>query len=74
MQIYPNPANEYIIISGDIKSNDIIKIYSADGRVVLHKKINTTNTKVDISMLPPGVYVIQISEDGWVKYSEKLFK
>nr|MBP9550277.1 T9SS type A sorting domain-containing protein [Chitinophagales bacterium] len=73
IQIYPNPANEYIIISGDIKSNDIIKIYSADGRVVLHKKINTTNTKVDISMLPPGVYVIQISEDGWVKYSEKLF-
>ncbi|MBK6731584.1 MAG: T9SS type A sorting domain-containing protein [Bacteroidetes bacterium] len=72
--IYPNPANEYIIISGDINAGTIIKIYSADGRVVLQEKINTTNTKVNISKLPPGVYVIQISEDGWVKYSEKLFK
>ncbi|MBK7109229.1 MAG: T9SS type A sorting domain-containing protein [Bacteroidetes bacterium] len=71
---YPNPAYDYIIISGDINANDILKIYSADGRVVLQEKINTTNTKVDISKLPPGVYVIQISEDGLVKYSEKLFK
>ncbi|MFZ1611926.1 MAG: T9SS type A sorting domain-containing protein [Chitinophagales bacterium] len=74
IQFYPNPAYEYIIISGEINPNDIIKIYSADGRVVLHEKINTTNTKVDISTLPSGVYVIQISEDGWVKYSEKLLK
>ncbi|MBK6732321.1 MAG: T9SS type A sorting domain-containing protein [Bacteroidetes bacterium] len=74
IQIYPNPAKDYFIISGEIKAGDIIKIYSADGRVVLQEKINTTNTKVDISKLPPGVYVIQISEDGWVKYSEKLFK
>ncbi|MBP7400878.1 MAG: T9SS type A sorting domain-containing protein [Chitinophagales bacterium] len=74
ISIYPNPANEYIVISGEINAGNIIKIYSADGRVVLHEKINTTNTKVDISMLPTGVYVIQISEDGWVKYSEKLFK
>ncbi|MBK8486831.1 MAG: T9SS type A sorting domain-containing protein [Chitinophagales bacterium] len=72
--IYPNPASEYIIISGDINANDILKIYSADGRVVLQEKINTTNTKVNISKLPPGVYVIKISEDGLVKYSEKLFK
>ncbi|MBK6731582.1 MAG: T9SS type A sorting domain-containing protein [Bacteroidetes bacterium] len=74
IQIYPNPANEYIIISGDINANDLLKIYSADGRVVLQEKINTTNTKVDISMLPPGVYVLQINEDRRVKYSEKLFK
>ncbi|MBK6731147.1 MAG: T9SS type A sorting domain-containing protein [Bacteroidetes bacterium] len=74
IQFYPNPAYEYIIISGEINPNDIIKIYSADGRVVLHEKINTTNTKVHISKLPSGVYVIQIIEDGWVKYSEKLLK
>ncbi|MBK8487329.1 MAG: T9SS type A sorting domain-containing protein [Chitinophagales bacterium] len=74
ISIYPNPANEYIIISGDINANDLLKIYSADGRVVLQEKIYTTNTKVDISKLPSGVYVIQIIEDGWVKYSEKLLK
>ncbi|HET8962605.1 MAG TPA: T9SS type A sorting domain-containing protein, partial [Chitinophagales bacterium] len=72
--IYPNPASEYIIISGEINAGALLKIYSADGRVVLQEKINTTNTKVNISILPSGVYVIQLIEDGWVKYSEKLFK
>ncbi|MBK6730507.1 MAG: hypothetical protein IPG60_05900 [Bacteroidetes bacterium] len=47
---YPNPAYDYIIISGDINANDILK--KMQMAELCCRKNNTTNTKVDISSFP----------------------
>ena len=57
--IYPNPATEFISLSGlqNIKS---IKIISADGKLITI--INKTE-KIDISKFPPGVYFVEVQTD-----------
>lgn len=57
--IYPNPATEFINITGleNIKSG---KVISVDGKIVS----TFANTgKIDISKLPNGVYFVEIQTD-----------
>lgn len=59
VEIHPNPAKNKISIS--VKDGVIIKeinIYNRVGQRVIHKK-GETNT-IDISMLPHGIYFIEI--------------
>jgi len=69
--ISPNPASEYIEISGLIDSTlkrgiydfiDEIKIYNTFGKNILNVKTNghLSLERVDISHLPVGIYFIQI--------------
>ena len=57
--IYPNPAKDFIILK-NINSKNIIKqvrIFNLNGQLVCHKKMKT---KIDISQLPKGVYILRI--------------
>lgn len=56
LEIYPNPANDVLRIS-NISDNQLVTIYSIDGRVV--KKTNVSdNAEINISDLRPGMYVV----------------
>ena len=56
--ITPNPAKDFITITGaNIKE---ISISDASGRTVL----TTSNTKIDISALPKGVYFVAITTNN----------
>ena len=57
--IYPNPATEYISITGldNIKS---IKIISTDGKII---STITNKGEINISKLVPGVYFVEIQTD-----------
>ena len=74
LKVYPNPAISYISIdAGTIKK---IKIVNVNGKVVKKKTLNeSSETKIDISNLPSGVYFIEakdvngvIKEGRFVKY------
>lgn len=60
ISISPNPANEFIRISGDqpIRS---VSLFDAIGRLVykVKEEINSTR-KINIAMLPTGVYAYQV--------------
>ncbi len=60
-QIYPNPATEYLTVSGnsDIKT---IKIYTAIG--ILATQFNVTNQqeRYNIASLQPGSYLVEVSD------------
>lgn len=74
LKVYPNPAISYISIdAGTIKK---IKIINVNGKVVKKKTLSeSSETKIDISNLPSGVYFIEakdvngvIKEGRFVKY------
>lgn len=62
IKISPNPANEVLNISG--LSNEVFKariINSQGVEVLMH---NNSNTEINISHLPQGLYILQIITDN----------
>lgn len=73
INIYPNPANEYLNIElSSIENGELVtfSIIDVAGKIVLKNNLNKSN-KIDISFLAKGVYHAQISSNT-IKYSQKI--
>lgn len=66
--IAPNPASSYIEIITD-SSGELI-IQSMKGKI-LHKQFTDKNSKIDVSNLPTGAYMVQLTTNQSV-YQHKL--
>lgn len=77
ISVYPNPAGDFIRITSEELSGEVeISIESVDGKAML-EGLNTADisdlwsNSIDISDLPPGIYVISIFQNnrsGSVKF------
>ena len=67
--VYPNPATDYIDISGI--SPQIITLYDLQGRIVLTK---TNSNYIEIGHLPKGLYFLHIFSDKGDFFAQKLNK
>lgn len=56
--LYPNPARDYINISGLVGPYEI-RIINMNGRVVTAVSTTNTTENIDISMLPAAPYIVQ---------------
>lgn len=58
LEIYPNPADNYILLNEKAKLFEIINL---TGKTVLIKNNIESNKKIDISTLNSGMYIIKIN-------------
>lgn len=59
IDIYPNPASEFLVISGlDGRNMDEVIIHDLTGKEAL--RLTDTGNQIDISNLSPGMYVVVI--------------
>jgi hypothetical protein len=58
--ISPNPATDFIEISGYNLEIERIEIYSQDGRLVMSILDKTPSKVINVSMLSPGIYYLKI--------------
>lgn len=58
IKLYPNPSADFITITSDKKEALKIKIYSAEGRLVLNGTYQSGEA-IDISSFREGFYVVQ---------------
>ncbi len=63
---YPNPVKEILNIDY-YKSISKIEIYNLIGQEVNVKSINAENTKIDMSNLSNGTYLLKVSSEGTTK-------
>ncbi|GGE93415.1 CotH kinase family protein [Hymenobacter cavernae] len=68
--IYPNPANNYLIIESEAASHELA-IQDMNGKVVLTSLLRGKTNKLDIGHLIKGVYVVVIKNDKSVS-TQKL--
>lgn len=61
LKIYPNPANSILFIEG-LTNNPTVTIYNMTGSMVI--KTNLSENKVDISHLPAGFYIMELTKKG----------
>ena len=72
--IYPNPTEGMIKISGINRGASRIYLYSPAGTCVYHAALNGTQSEVDVSHLPAGIYFYRVCSETGSFYSGKLVK
>ena len=73
VEIYPNPANDLIYINSNSEVAQEVQIFNTNGQQLLTKIIAGDYTRMDVSQLSKGFYLINIknTETGSI-HSEKL--
>ena len=66
--IYPNPANDFIIINYPGQKEIVtVTIYDAIGKLIKQEtRKNELQIKLDVKLLEPGIYFIQVSDNHTV--------
>ncbi|AWI24559.1 Ig-like domain-containing protein [Flavobacterium pallidum] len=66
LNVYPNPVTDFLNVS---YSQNIanVQIINMIGQIVLDKKIGTAETRLDMSHLAAGTYLVKVSADNLFK-------
>ena len=71
LNVYPNPANDYIIVESDgIKE---VEIYDMMGRKLISHKAETSST-IDVSALSSGIYLVRTIDSDNNITMQKIIK
>jgi len=71
--VYPNPTNDYITIKNSENINiSNIEIINVVGAVVFQQNFNTD--KIEISSLPSGSYILNITANNGERFSQRVLK
>lgn len=66
LQLYPNPATTQIFLMAP-ETIKVVKIFDAQGKLVLNKTINDRETDIFIQQLMPGSYILKAGFDDKVE-------
>ena len=73
IDVYPNPARNYIIVYNYDLSSSQVYLYDISGKVVMQRQSKDLATRMDVSNLVSGVYVLSIKGvDGKIRRNEKI--
>jgi hypothetical protein len=70
--IFPNPVARCFTVKG--AAHSILKVYSADGKLVLTQKIEQDMEEIQRGELPPGVYFYSIETGGKRSGGKLIFR
>ncbi|RKR05672.1 putative delta-60 repeat protein/predicted secreted protein (Por secretion system target) [Flavobacterium sp. 90] len=72
-RLYPNPVKDFITIEMNSSDNAKLNVFNVTGQIILSKELKATATKLNISNLPTGVYMFQISNETGI-VTKKVIK
>ncbi|MFM1932419.1 MAG: hypothetical protein RL226_1722 [Bacteroidota bacterium] len=64
---FPNPAKDVITISLKEKGAANVRLFDMAGKLVLNQTIQTTGAQLQVNAFEPGVYLIQVEQNGGVQ-------
>ena len=65
--VSPNPASDFVTIEGLSEGNAPMAIVDAMGRTVLQQQVSSTDSTINVSNLPKGIYVARLLVNGTVR-------
>lgn len=75
LNIYPNPVRDLLVIETDISSHSLhVYISTMLGQEIFHERIQSEKTIMNLSILPDGIYFINISDGNRTLYTGKFVK
>jgi hypothetical protein len=75
VDVFPNPAHTVVNINltGFAGKSDV-RLFDVNGRVVIRQIVSTTNSQLDITALPTGIYMMSIKNEGKEVKMTKIVK
>ncbi len=67
LSVYPNPTANYFRIKG-IKSEATVSVYNLNGLKIKEQNVHSENSKIDISTLASGLYLVQVNSSNIISY------
>jgi len=69
IHLFPNPANTYVTIKlgSDEYQTHRLRIYSLSGTILKTIELNGSKSTIDISDLPPGLYILGMEDEPMQK-------
>jgi len=65
ISVFPNPVTDRVNIKiEDLQGMADIRLFDIYGKLVLQQSSSRSNTQMDITKLPSGVYVVKVSNSG----------
>src|SRR5690606_1128022 len=60
--IFPNPAKNYLYISGELKRFSVITVLDVSGKIIRTQKImdHRTVQRLPLNEIPPGIYLVKL--------------
>jgi hypothetical protein len=75
VSIYPNPARSVLNISlGNLEGASDVQLFDVQGRMVIQRRISAMSTLVNVEILPSGVYMVKIKNNGIEVFTSKFIK
>ncbi|MGB6037225.1 MAG: T9SS type A sorting domain-containing protein [Cryomorphaceae bacterium] len=71
LELYPNPAADYIILDG-IPPNSTVRIMNIAGQMVFESNSSTTLLRLDVQDFAKGLYILNVQAANRVSTSQKL--
>jgi hypothetical protein len=65
-RVYPNPANQELVLEFDKIQTGMLEVLDNAGRVVLTHALKGKEATLDVSGLKPGIYVLRSAEGSAV--------
>jgi PQQ-dependent dehydrogenase (s-GDH family) len=73
IDVYPNPATDYFVVYNYKLNNNQILLHDVSGKQIKNIRANNLTTRVDVSNLPNGIYVLTVKGvDGRNIRTEKI--
>ncbi len=74
IRFYPNPVTDYLTIKLDNPQDANVVILSSDGKIVVNQSITGNETKIDLSNLAKGVYILNLNINGEILQNKIIIK
>jgi hypothetical protein len=63
LKYFPNPVNDVLNIASDF-TMDQVTVFNQLGQIVLTHSVNVSNTSLDMTSLPTGIYMVRVEANN----------
>lgn len=72
--LFPNPVNDVLKIKHENTKNGTVEIYNMQGICIKKQAVSDTESKIDVSSIQSGSYILNFVENGKTIYSSMFLK
>jgi len=76
INIFPKPVKNQLNITGlsTQTNNSVLRVFSISGQIMLEQSVSTTTAILNTSNLPNGHYIITVSSNNKIIFTDKVIK